>query len=165
MSSLVKMFTPYRQALDHEIDRIAAINYEDFISDIDMLTVAYYASHPTSWYLRCLKLPATDFRRHAAKRAMDLHANPEQIPSLVSTGFFSNQLEKLLTCAKRTPDHGAKLAQVFFCMIAHREEHQLTDSFVNKVWTYLEAKGYADGFLIKEQPFGEIVLSLFINME
>lgn len=163
MSTLVELFTPFRQALDPEIDRIAAINFEDFIADVDMLTVVYYASHPSLWYLTSMKLPVTDFRREAAEKAKDLHCHPEQIPALVKTGFFSKQLRKLLECAKRTPDYGAKLAQVFLCMIEHREEHHLSEHFVREMWTYLEGKGYADGFLIKEQPFGEIVLSLFIK--
>lgn len=163
MSTLIELFTPFRQTLDPEINRIAAINFEDFISDVDMLTVVYYASHPSLWYLSCMKLPVTDCRRLAAEKAKDLHCHPEQITALVRTGFFSKQLQKLLECAERTPDHGAKLAQVFLCMLEHREEHQLSDRFVRKIWTYLEAKGYADGFLIKEQPFGDIVLSLFIN--
>lgn len=163
MSKLADLFTPFRKSLDPEIDRIAAIRFEDFLSDPDMLTVAYYASHPSFWYPSCMQLPATDVRKQAAERAKDLHCNPEQIPALVNTGFFSEQLQKLLDCAKRTPDHGAKLAQVFLCMIEHREEHQLSDRFVDKLWKYLETKGYADGFLIKEQPFGEIILSLFIN--
>lgn len=163
MSTLVELFTPFRQALDSEINRIAAINFEDFISDVDMLTVVYYASHPSLWYLTSMQLPVTDFRREAAERAKDLHCHPEQIPALVKTGFFSKQLSKLLECAKRTPDHGAKLAQVFLCMIDHRKEHRLSEHLVRKLWTYLEGKGYADGFLIKEQPFGDITLSLFIN--
>lgn len=163
MSTLLELFTPFRQALEPEIERIAAISFEDFISDVDMLTVAYYASHPSLWYLQSIKLPVADFRREAAERAKDLHCHPEQIPALASAGFFSKQLRKLLDCAKHTPDYGAKLAQVFFCMIEHREEHQLSDSFVRKIWTYLESKGYASGFLIKEQPFGDVVLSLFIS--
>ena len=68
MSTLVELFTPFRQALDPEINRIAAINFEDFVSDVDMLTVVYYASHPSLWYLKSMKLPVTDFRREAAER-------------------------------------------------------------------------------------------------
>ena len=153
MYTIIDHLVHNRKALEAEIERIGAIDFATFINDVDMLTVCIYASHP-SLHRHYLRLPSTDIRRVAAERADHLHSHLDDIQKLARKGYFCKQLRQLLSLAKSNSDYGAKLVQVFCCMLEHRCEHHLDRLLVKNLEAYLLAKGRTDGFLLREQPDG-----------
>lgn len=149
--------TEVSATIEAEVQRIAAIRFDSFIEDIDALTVALYASHPSAC-AELLKLPSEDSRKLAAEIAKGLHFNPGRIPHLANTGYFNDQLRTLLCIAREDPDHGSKLVQVFLTMLEHQEEHLLDRSLVEELQVYLVLKDRSDGFLLLEQIDDEILV-------
>ena len=143
--------------IESEALRIADIRYDSFIEDIDALTVALYASHPSAC-AELLDLPPEDLRKLAAETAKGLHFNPCCIPHLASTGYFNEQLRSLLRIARDNSDHGSKLVQVFLTMLEHAEEHLLDCSLVEDLQVFLVLKDRSDGFLLLEQTDDEILV-------
>lgn len=142
-------------AIEAEVQRIASIDYASFVHDIDQLTVALYASHPSACaqYLKC---PVGDFRRTAAEKAKELHLTPSKVRPLAASGYFNQQLRALLKVAQEHSDHGAKLVQVFNCFLEHQCEYRLDSSMVGNLQRYLALSGIAKGFIIYEQTDDEI---------
>lgn len=141
--------------IEAEALRIAAIRYDSFIEDIDALTVALYASHPSAC-AELLNLPPEDLRKLAADTAKGLHCNPCCIPHLASTGYFNDQLRTLLHIARENSDYGSKLVQIFLTMLEHQEEHQLDEHLVDELQHFLTLKDFSDGFVLFEQTDDEI---------
>ncbi len=137
-------------SVEDEVRRIAAISYDTFIKAGDALIVAIYASHPSAC-AKLLRLPEGDPGRWAAEVAKALHFNPELIPTLAAGGYFEAQLRALLEIAQKDIDHGAKLAQVFVCMLEHQQEHRLSEALVNDLQQFVAMCRFRDGFVLVEQ--------------
>lgn len=137
-------------SVEDEVRRIAAISYDTFIKAGDALIVAIYASHPSAC-AKLLHLPEGDTGRRAAEVAKALHFNPELIPTLAAGGYFEAQLRALLEIAQKDIDYGAKLAQVFVCMLEHQQEHRLSEALVNDLQQFVAMCRFRDGFVLVEQ--------------
>lgn len=144
-------------SIEAEAQRIASIRYDSFITDIDALTVALYASHPSAC-AELLNLPPNDLRKLAAETAKGLHCNHCCIPHLASTGYFNDQLRTLLRIARDNSDHGSKLVPVFLTMLEHAEAHLLDCSLVDDLQVFLVLKDRSDDFLLLEQTNDEILV-------
>lgn len=149
--------TDILSTIEPEVRRIASIPYDSFVKDIDALTVALYASHPSAC-AELLKLPDGDLRRLAAENAKALHLKPCAIPPLATTGYFSKQLSKLLLIALKCSDYGAKLAQVFLSMLSHAGEHHLDDSLITHIKCFFAVHDCTNDFLLIEQTDEEYVI-------
>ena len=142
------------KTVENEANRIAAIDYDSFIEDQDALCVALYASHPFAC-AKLLRLPQSAPRRCAAETAKALHFNPARIPGLAAEGYFEHQLRTLLEIARKNHDHGAKLVQVFVCMLEHQQEHLLSVAMTTELEKFIVMRGLRDGFLLVEQSDNE----------
>lgn len=154
---VISITTDCFNSIEVEALRIAALRFDSFINDIDALTVALYASHPSA-YAKLLDLPSEDLRKLAAETAKGLHFNPCCIPHLASTGYFNDQLRTLLRIARENSDHGSKLVQVFLPMLEHQDEHQLDANLVGELQKFLAIKDYVDGFVLFAQTDKECLV-------
>ena len=136
--------------MEYEAARIASIDLAAFLCDVDTLTVALYASHP-SLSAQYLSLPRTDYRFQAVHKAQTLHTNMAQLRTQVRNGYFHRQLRVLLEIGHANSDYGAKLVPIFACMLEHREEHFLDDTLVENMQCFLVKRDFVDGFVIIDQ--------------
>lgn len=146
-----------QHSVEDEVRRIAAISYDSFIKDGDALIVAIYASHPSAC-AKLLRLPEGDPSRWAAAVAKALHFDLEMIQTLAAGGYFEAQLRTLLEIAQMHSDHGAKLAQVFVCMLAHRLEHRMSEALVDDLQQFVAMCRFRDGFVLVEQNDDECLV-------
>ena len=109
------------ERIQRDAERIVRIDFASFLSNIDLLTVALYASDPAV-AAQHLRHPLCDFRRRAAHRAKMLHADPSKLTAQIRSGFFHRQLRALLEIGNHNSDFGAKLVPVFNYMLEHKEE-------------------------------------------
>ena len=144
-------------SVEDEVRRIAAISYDTFIKAGDALIVAIYASHPSAC-AKLLHLPEGDPSRWAAEVAKALHFDLEMIQKLAAGGYFEAQLRALLEIAQKHSDHGAKLAQVFVCMLEHQQEHRLSEALVNDLQQFVAMCRFRDGFVLVEQNDDECLV-------
>ena len=133
-----------------EAARIANIDLAAFLCDVDTLTVALYASHP-SLCAQYLSLPRTDYRRKAAYKAQSLHSNMRKLRTHICDGFFHRQLRVLLEIGHANSDFGAKLVPIIACMLEHQEEHFLDDALVDQMQRFLAKRDFVDGYVIVTQ--------------
>lgn len=136
--------------IEREAKRIAEIDFGSFLSDIDMLAVALYASHP-SVCSQYLSLPVGDYRRTAAEKAKNLHLHPCEIPKLGSAGYFNHQARLLLNAGRINTDLGTKLIPVFACMLEHQDEHHLDATLIRDIQLFFAMRDFADGFTLISQ--------------
>lgn len=136
--------------IQHEATRIANIDFASFLSDVDTLAVALYASHP-SLCVQYLSLPRTDYRRKAAYKAQTLHSTPAKLRKHILDAFFHRQLRALLEIGIANSDYGAKLVPIFVCMLEHQEEHYLDADLVENIECFIAKRDFVDGFTIISQ--------------
>ena len=157
------IYTPVHNALgittvsasvETEASRIAQIDFSSFLTDVDVLALALYASHP-SLCAQYLPLPRTDYRRKAAYKAQTLHSNPSKLKKHILDAFFHRNLRVLLEIGHSNPDFGAKLVPVFACMLEHQEEHYLDALLVENMQRFLAKRDFLDGFTIISQTNDE----------
>lgn len=136
--------------IESEAARIAAICLASFLTDVDVLAVALYASDP-SLCAKYLTLPLDDPRKEAAEKAAELHRSPNLVTQLAQAGYFEHQLNALLAIGHRDPDYGAKLIPVFAFMMEHHQELCLSMSQIDAINRIVAIRDFADGFVLTEQ--------------
>lgn len=134
-------------SVEDEANRIVEIDFDSFIKNRDALCLAFYASHPCT-SAKMLRHPKGDARRRAAETARTLHRKPARVRRLVAAGYFEDQLRALLEIARKNSDHGAKLAQVFVCMLIHWMEYGLSEALAAELKEFIDMRVSHDGFLI-----------------
>ena len=146
-------------SVEDEANRIVELDFDSFVKNRDALCLAYYASHPCT-SAKMLRLPKGDYRRHAAETARVLHRKPARVQRLVAAGYFEDQLRILLEIARKNPEHGAKLVQVFVYMIVYQQEHRLSEAIVDEMKKFIDMRVSHDGFLIlAEDDTGSTLLT------
>ena len=146
-------------SVEDEANRIVEIDFDFFIKNRDALCLAYYASHPCT-SAKMLRLPKGDYRRHAAETARVLHRKPARVQRLIAAGYFEDQLRVLLEIARKNPKHGAKLVQVFVCMLVHWMEYGLSEALAAELEAFIKMRVSHDGFLIlAEDDTGSTLLT------
>ena len=145
--------------VEDEANRIVEIDFDSFIKNREALCMAYYASHPCTSD-KMLRLPKGDARRCAAETARLLHNKPAMVRQMAAAGYFEAQFHNLLEIAKKNPDHGAKLVQVFVYMIVYQQEHRLSEAIVDEMKKFIDMRVSHDGFLIlAEDDTGSTLLT------
>ena len=146
-------------SVEDEANRIVEIDFDSFIKNREALCMAYYASNPSTSD-KMLRLPKGDARRCAAETARLLHNKPAMVRQMAAAGYFEAQFHNLLEIAKKTPDHGAKLVQVFVYMIVYQQEHRLSEAIVDEMKKFIDMRVSHDGFLIlAEDDTGSTLLT------
>lgn len=136
--------------IQREAERIANIDLASFLSDVNMLAVALYASDP-SLCASYLPFHKGDYRRRAAEKAKGLHLNPKRIPRLICDGYFHRNLRALLEIGNHNSDFGAKLVPVFACMLEHKDGHCLDPDLISDIGRFIAKRDFVDGFTIISQ--------------
>lgn len=146
--------------------RIAQIDLASFITDIQLLTVALYCSHPTIWF-KYSSLPCDDYRSISAKNANDLHHGHRVMSQFASDGFFNRQLQLLLDIGRYNSDYGRKLVPVFAFAIEHKDELLLEVPLVDDIQRFLAMRDFVDGYTMISQTVDTccIMPSLWIRKE
>ena len=146
-------------SIEDEANRIVEIDFDSFIKNREALCMAYYASNPSTSD-KMLRLPKGDARRCAAETARLLHNKPAMVRQMAAAGYFEAQFHNLLEIAKKNPDHGAKLVQVFVYMIVYQQEHRLSEAIVDEMKKFIDMRVSHDGFLIlAEDDTGSTLLT------
>lgn len=146
-------------SIEDEANRIVELEFDSFVKNRDALCLAYYASHPCT-SAKMLRLPKGDYRRHAAETARVLHRKPARVQRLIAAGYFEDQLRVLLEIARKNPKHGAKLVQVFVCMLVHWMEYGLSEALAAELEAFIKMRVSHDGFLIlAEDDTGSTLLT------
>lgn len=140
--------TSVSTSVEAEVCRIAQIDFASFLTDVDLLTLVLYCSHP-SVYAQYLDLPNGDYRNVAAEKANNLSTG--QISQLASEDFFNRFLRQLLDIGRYNSDWGAKLVPVFACLLEHQKEYCLDDALVDDVQMFLTKRDFVDGYTIISQ--------------
>lgn len=140
-----------------KVHEVAVIDFSSFITDVDTLAVVLRVSHP-SVLERYIFLPTSDTRRLATEKALGWYSHPESIQPLVSQGYFTLHLRKLLAMAKADDLHGTKLVPVFAAFLENSERYGLDQSLVHELQMFLVLKDYTDGFMLIEQAEDEAAI-------
>lgn len=156
----MQMLVPDVDGKRKEIERIAHILFHQFVTDVDMLTVALYAGHIDE-AVYCMQLTPGSVPQMAAEKAKAFHFDMDMIQEAAWRGYFEKNIRKLLELGRSNNDYGAKLVQVFYCFLEHAREHRLSKSIIRQMKEFIQDQGSRDGFIIKKQANGEIHETFF----
>lgn len=135
-------------SLGAKAQQVAALNLEDVVNDVDLLTVALSLSNLTV-VARTISFSKEGATSHiAAHKALDIGWNPSIREALAKAGYFAEGLRGLLELAEHHSSTGSRLMPIFEEAVSVHKELRIPKGLVRRLKSYFNEKLDADGFAI-----------------
>ena len=136
------------KAMGANAEKLAAMNLDYVVSDVDQLTVALALSDLTEIAHTLSNANEGEVQYVAAHKAMDIGWNPTLREDLMKKGFFVSGLRGLLELAETSCLAGSRLMPVFEEAISNHKELGIPNLLKYKLKNYMKKKLETDGFAI-----------------